>query len=353
MKLLLCVSRLDLGGPSRGIAAIANLLQAEGFDCTLVSLKTPIIDAVHLLNSPTTSLYSPPQGIHFLCSLIYLGYFSIKHRPSTISFCLLADIVNILLAPFHYRTCVYIRGDLKYNYRETFGNYIGSLLANFHYYLCRFASRTLCLDDSMKANLLLNHVNNATVIPNLIDEDRLKAKTCISIHKRLNVLDIAYCGTLTPRKNPLCIPPAHRMLTDLGYNCVFHYFGDGYLKNQLVDLIAKYDLQGSSRMFGFLKDPIPRLAGCHLLLHPSYSEGTSRSTLESLSLGVPVVMRDIPGANSYIDQSNGVLFTSDDQIVDSVLKAIPLIQYSSPRSLLPITHCPSTIRASLIQTLFR
>jgi glycosyltransferase involved in cell wall biosynthesis len=59
---------------------------------------------------------------------------------------------------------------------------------------------------------------------------------------------------------------------------------------------------------GQVADVRPLLAHAHVFVLPSYREGTSRSTLEAMSSGRPIITTDAPGCReTVIDGENGFL----------------------------------------------
>jgi len=59
---------------------------------------------------------------------------------------------------------------------------------------------------------------------------------------------------------------------------------------------------------GEVEDVRPRLAESHVLVLPSYGEGTPRSVLEAMSMGRAVVTTDAPGCRATVrDGLNGLL----------------------------------------------
>jgi glycosyltransferase involved in cell wall biosynthesis len=74
------------------------------------------------------------------------------------------------------------------------------------------------------------------------------------------------------------------------------------------DEVAAWEAVGLIKRVGFVEDVRPHLAACSVFVLPSYREGTSRSTLEALALGRPVITTDAPGCREpVVDGENGYL----------------------------------------------
>ncbi|WP_286729276.1 glycosyltransferase family 4 protein [Acinetobacter sp. UBA1297] len=100
-------------------------------------------------------------------------------------------------------------------------------------------------------------------------------------------------------------------------------------KNELDSWIE----EGIIEYLGKLKDVRPILTDSHVFILPSYREGTSRSILEAMSIGRPVVTTNVPGCKQLvIDGENGYL--AEVKSVESLVNAIEKILQLSPEQLL-------------------
>jgi glycosyltransferase involved in cell wall biosynthesis len=64
---------------------------------------------------------------------------------------------------------------------------------------------------------------------------------------------------------------------------------------------------------GEVPDVRPELAAAHVLVLPSYREGTPRSVLEAMSMGRPVITTDVPGCReTIVDGEHGMLVPARD-----------------------------------------
>ena len=59
---------------------------------------------------------------------------------------------------------------------------------------------------------------------------------------------------------------------------------------------------------GFNDNPIPIISDSTCVVLPSYREGLSRSLLESMALGKPIITTNVPGCNELVRENlNGLL----------------------------------------------
>lgn len=86
---------------------------------------------------------------------------------------------------------------------------------------------------------------------------------------------------------------------------------------------------GIIEYLGELKDVRPAIANSHVFILPSYREGTSRSILEAMSVGRPIVTTNVPGCKQLvIENINGYL--SEPKSIGSLVEAIEKILQLSP-----------------------
>lgn len=82
---------------------------------------------------------------------------------------------------------------------------------------------------------------------------------------------------------------------------------------------------GVVNYWGKLKDVRPAIAASSVYVLPSYREGTSRSVLEAMAMGRPIITTDAPGCRETVDDSvNGFLvpIKTVDELVEAMEKFI-------------------------------
>ena len=86
---------------------------------------------------------------------------------------------------------------------------------------------------------------------------------------------------------------------------------------------------GIIEYLGELKDVRPAIANSHVFILPSYREGTSRSILEAMSVGRPIITTNVAGCRQLVEVGkNGYL--AEPKSVQSLIKEIDkIIQLSS------------------------
>lgn len=89
---------------------------------------------------------------------------------------------------------------------------------------------------------------------------------------------------------------------------------------------------GVIEYLGRLSDVRPAITNSHIFILPSYREGTSRSILEAMSIGRPIVTTNVPGCRQLVEVNcNGYL--AEPKSVESLVHAIEKIMNLSTREL--------------------
>lgn len=161
--------------------------------------------------------------------------------------------------------------------------------------------------------------SRCSVLYNLIDAEAIQEKAnSILVEKRR--FTVCMVGRLNRQKRyDRAVEVAHR-LKEAGYEVDFWVLGEGELEADLRRQIARYGLEDSFILKGFVKPPYAYLAQADMLLNTSESEGYPLTICEALCLGVPVVATRITGASEILDDSRYGLLV--DEAVDSIYQGI-------------------------------
>jgi glycosyltransferase involved in cell wall biosynthesis len=124
-----------------------------------------------------------------------------------------------------------------------------------------------------------------------------------------------------PGKNHVSAVEAFSRLDDDSAFLLF--LGNGPLLEQVASQVDRLGLRARVKFLGFLSDIRPLVLGSAATLLPSRREGLSRSVLESLALGVPVVGGDRRGIRELVDPDLGILVQPDD--VEGLTRAMSAI----------------------------
>ncbi|MBB5320690.1 glycosyltransferase [Marinobacter oulmenensis] len=126
---------------------------------------------------------------------------------------------------------------------------------------------------------------------------------------------------LDPVKNQALLLTATRRLRDEGYPVRLLLVGDGPEREKLETQARELSLEKSVVFTGFQENPADYLGLMDVFLLPSFTEGTSMTLLEAMSLGVPVIASRVGGTPEIVEhEKTGFLFDSGDE--DGLLKAV-------------------------------
>lgn len=124
-----------------------------------------------------------------------------------------------------------------------------------------------------------------------------------------------FVGRLAPEKNLPLLLRSLAILKNENHSIRLRIFGDGdpaYV-HRLNELIDKLDIKNEVDFMGFNPNWHLFAPSSSCLLLPSKSEGTANVVIESLAIGLPVVISDIPMSRSILKhQINAIIVTKDD-----------------------------------------
>ena len=312
MKNIFIIIPIDIpSGPSKGAVALANYL-VDYFPVSIICLrKGSGFDAQ--LDTKINLIYL--NKLNFISKIIKIRKIYLKsgtkNKNISISMCFSADLINIFFNKFSI-TYASIRGNLIKNYTYDY-KFLGTILAYFHLFLTRFHQKRIAMNKSMSAQIKYFSFKKVDIINNFIDE-----KNLIKYKKRSLNFDGTYrfcfLGNLIERKGvEILINEAKRLKN---YKFEVLIIGKGPLLSRLQKKVEKYDLKNQIKFLGSQSDPHKIVCNCHVMVLPSYSEGTSRAVLESLFLGIPCILRNIDGNKELINYKNcnGRLFNFDNEL---------------------------------------
>lgn len=136
-------------------------------------------------------------------------------------------------------------------------------------------------------------------------------------------------------KNQALMLKATRQLVDAGYPIKLLLVGDGPEREALEAQCESLGLQERVIFTGFQTAPGDYLSLMDIFLLPSFTEGTSMTLLEAMSLGIPAVATRVGGTPEIVVHGEtGLLVNSDDlpafkQVIEQLLNDKPLFDQMS------------------------
>jgi glycosyltransferase involved in cell wall biosynthesis len=115
-------------------------------------------------------------------------------------------------------------------------------------------------------------------------------------------------------KNQPMMLQTTRALIDQGYKVRLLLVGDGPKRKNLEAITQQLNLNNAVIFTGFQSKPADYLSLMDIFLLPSFTEGTSMTLLEAMSLGIPTVATRVGGTPEIVeDKETGFLIESDNQ----------------------------------------
>ena len=138
----------------------------------------------------------------------------------------------------------------------------------------------------------------------------LRSQLCLPDHAFV----FGTVSRLDPVKNQSMMLRAFHQVLRAVPNAYLLVVGDGPERKPLEDVCTQLSISERVRFTGFVERPADHLASMDVFLLSSYTEGTSMTLLEAMSLGIPQVVTDV-GGNPEIVRSDetGFLTPSDDE----------------------------------------
>lgn len=119
---------------------------------------------------------------------------------------------------------------------------------------------------------------------------------------------IVTAGRLTAQKNHKMLITAFSEVAKEHSCAKLHIFGDGELKNELVDLTESFGLSDKVIFEGNVANLHEQISNAQIFALSSDYEGLSNALLEAMMMGLPCVSTDCAGSDEYItDKHNGRL----------------------------------------------
>ena len=153
------------------------------------------------------------------------------------------------------------------------------------------------------------------VIYNPLDIKDILNKSTQGVPVELNkeVFNFVAVGSLLPVKDYALLLKASFLLKKNGYNFHLHILGVGELKEKLSSLIEELNLTDLVTLQGFKKNPYTWIKNADVFMMSSIVEGLPTVLCESLILGTPVIVPNVPGCREVIEYGDfGIMCERDE-----------------------------------------
>lgn len=198
------------------------------------------------------------------------------------------------------------------------------------YMLSYITDELIVINKEDESRALKFHAKRVAYVPGVgVDTDKIKNLTVNKKEKReslrLDKDDIVLLsvGELNENKN-------HRLVIDAIYNSSlkndirikYIICGKGPLKEELENLINRFDLSSRIKLLGYREDIYEIMKISDIFVFPSKREGLPVSVIEAMAAGLPIIASDIRGNNELVQSENGYLYNNENEISEFILKLI-------------------------------
>lgn len=316
IKVLFILPSLRAGGAERVISFIAQNIDKKTFDPILIVVGFEKDKSYSIENLKVVYL-NKTRVIKGVPSLFYLLR---QYKPNIV----VSSIghVNILLGVFSlvFPNMRFIAREASVNGKrkrsKSIKNQIYERLVKLFY---PRLDKIICQSIDMKEDLLENYdisSEKVIVINNPITNSQKspRAKTKINYDKTINYITI---GRLVDVKGHSRILEA---LSKISFAFTYTIIGEGPLKSEIFDIIKNYNMVEKVKYVAFTNNVNEYLLASDFFLQGSYIEGFPNATLESCTVGTPVIAFDAPGGTKEIIKNgiNGFIVKSEEEFLDKL-----------------------------------
>lgn len=328
MRISLVISSLGSGGAERVITGLANYLDKNGYDITLITYinKTDdfykVASSIHRIRLDLGGV--PNNNLHALFNLYYratkLRKAILKSKPDQIiSF---IDRCNILTLLACQNTGIPIIISERTNPIYYPIGRFWALLRRLLY--CR--ADHLVIQTESLLNWARSYIDSdhISVIPNALDDNRIHAlqKAQKIETDRAWQKSIVAMGRFTIEKGHdlliKSVSPLLKRETEWGLEII----GDGPLKPELLQLIQDLGLQDKVLLHGQVKNPFSILKSADIFVLPSRIEGFPNALLEAMALGLACISFNCPSGPSELIEHNHNGLLVEKENIDALTAAI-------------------------------
>ncbi len=130
-----------------------------------------------------------------------------------------------------------------------------------------------------------------------------------------NTFLLGTVARLDPIKNHLMMIKGVKRCINQGLDVHLVIVGDGEMRGDITELISTFKLHKHVSLVGYKTNPSEYLNAFDLYLLTSFSEGTSMTLLEAMSIGLPSIATKVGGNPEIIvHNENGRIIASDDDL---------------------------------------
>jgi glycosyltransferase involved in cell wall biosynthesis len=166
---------------------------------------------------------------------------------------------------------------------------------------------------------------NMPVIYNFMDEKNIQLKAnSFEVQKKADIVKFIAVGSLFAVKRYDLLILAASKLKETDVKFKIDIYGQGYLKEELLDLIKTHKLENYVELMGFVSNPYPYIKDADVFIMSSKSEAMPMALCEAMILGKPVLVTNCSGCREVVNYGEFGLMSNAkiDNFAKNMLKLI-------------------------------
>jgi len=316
MRILYLVSNLRRSGPINVLKLIIEYIDKKENEIYVISLspESNLSLRDEFIKMGANCINLNVSRMNLFAIVEKLIYFINKIKPDIIhSHGFRPDFLTVIFFQRKYHCCSTIHNIAPIDYKMNYGNFIGSIMAYIHLNIIKKLKYPVSCSQSVKHILYERYRISTLIIQNGVDTDRFIPLDNISkdiLRARLNLpLDkkiIISTSGFVKRKNHTLIMEAFSNSNGLN-NLYLLFLGDGPLWAEIKKFSEDLSLPCDFR--GKVSNVLDYLQASDYFISASLSEGLPMAVLEAGSVGLPLILSDIPQHREILkDGRLGYLF---------------------------------------------
>ena len=322
-KIAFYIGSLNKGGAERVFVNLAEYFLGQGYNVVMVTQYKKedeyILDSniKRVISDITPEETTGSRMLNFYRRMKKLRNVWKLEQPDLVLSCVGKNNFMTVVTTMFTKTkpVVSVVGEAK----EEYPNALMKILAN----LLFPRAAGVILQTERSRGFFNKKVRKTTVIlPNSLNPLFIRPRFSGERQKR-----IVSVGRLDANKNHEMMIRAFANLTDKYPEYTLTIYGEGELREHLLNLIESLNLTEKVFLPGIIPDVADNIEKAALFLHTSYSEGVSNAIIEAMALGLPVIATDVPSGGTVElirHNENGLIIPPGDQealeqAIDTVL----------------------------------
>ena len=308
MKIVFTVKKLSVtGGAEKVLSMIASSLSLKGHNIYIITNDNELPFYELNTNVKIINVYS--NKILFRINFFNQIYLIIKTRkyiksirPDSVVSFMISSYISSLIAVINLKIPIFASEHTTYEYYKK--SWFKKILL---FLFLKHFNKVIAVSKQAKQSFPKCMQSNMIFINNPVDDNKFKLKADTIGKDNKNV--IISVGRLCESKNHLLLIKSFQKILPESNNWVLHIYGDGELKNSLIDYINEHNLQKKVILKGLAINIYEVLSKAQLFVTTSKYESLGLSVVEALNVGLPsIAFKKCSGVNMLIKNNyNGIL----------------------------------------------